>query len=491
MRKNSDRDPWRRALAGAAWLWQWLEQKWEDNPGYVAAATAGSIGILLALSLIISSGADWFNGPPDEQPPAVAQDEFADDLGDPADDVMRGLRRDYQDDEDDGPDLFASRSNVVGEPDDDDAVDPFEKPIKFTRPKTVDVADDTDDDATAVDPLLDEPTADEPTADERPNTRKAIVERVPKTQIATEEDEEFDGATPDSIVERPAPKLNLGLLDKADEDFKDDEDVIAKDMADDESDEAETVDQSDAAAKPKEPAFLKTNGEQETEIKERDVMRRLEREDKIIIRREARPARSAEPQAETEMETQVDRARTEQPRWQQQRTQSEPPPPQARRSRPAETVVVPPREASPARPTASTPAPRERSTPPKSSADVPITMSITGPGSVRLGESCSYILTQTNTGTTPARNLVLSIELPPGLVHDVSQSLEQDIELIPAGGSHRSLLKLRANQAGPSRIEAEIVDGRRVLMKLTARVQVESTTTARVVRIEPNGESVR
>jgi uncharacterized repeat protein (TIGR01451 family) len=189
------------------------------------------------------------------------------------------------------------------------------------------------------------------------------------------------------------------------------------------------------------------------------------------------------------LDSEIDRTRTEkaapreQPRWQQQRTQAEPPPAQARRSRPAETVVVPPREAPPARPTVGIP--------PKSSAEAAIAMSITGPGSVRLGESCSYVLTQMNTGTTPARNLVLSIELPPGLVHDVSQSLEQDIELIPAGGSYRSLLKLRATQPGQSRIEAEIVDGRRVLMKLTARVQVESPPAARVVKTERSEESAR
>jgi hypothetical protein len=102
-----------------------------------------------------------------------------------------------------------------------------------------------------------------------------------------------------------------------------------------------------------------------------------------------------------------------------------------------------------------------------------------------MGDDCTYILTVTNTSSTAARDLLLSIELPRGLVHEVGQSIEQPIALIPAGGSRRSLVKLRATQPGDNQITADIAVGDRVAVKLTAHVQVlsESRVVSPVGRV--------
>ncbi len=492
IRRTFDRKSIRRGVSGAALLWKRIEQRWDENPGYVAATTAGTIGILLALSLMVNAGIDWFNGPPDEQP-AVAQADADDDLGDSDDEVMRGLRRVDPDEDDDLPFQSTSRRD---EPDDRD--DPFERPVKFDRAKAIDVADDSMGD----DPAADEPTTDEPDAFQPPArisspARIKIVEKPPKRQVVIEDDEE------DALPERSPPKIDLGQADeKEEEDIEKEtaaqlaemardrlatQKILDKVMAEDDADdEPETIPE----AAPTEPAFLKTNGERDTDFDEPEKTRRIEPDDDVVPR-EARPARPSARDSSRE----IQRSGTDQPdvrehsRWQQQRTRSEPPAVEARRSRNAETVVVAPREAPLARRTA--PEPRETSTSQKSSADEPLKLSITGPAKVGLGESCSYVLSLANTGTTATRNLVVSIELPPGLVHDVSQSLEQNVASIPPGGSHRSLLRLRAARPGQSTIQADIVDGHRVAVKLTARVQVGSTTAARVVMSDCCCEELR
>lgn len=501
IRRTFDRKSIRRGVSGAVSLWRRVEQRWDENPGYVAATTAGTIGILLALSLMVNAGIDWFNGPPDE-PPAVAQADADDDLGDSDDEVMRGLRRVDPDEDDESPIPPLSRRE---EPDDQD--DPFERPVKFDRAKAIDVADDA---------MGDEPAADEPTTDDTddfqrparitppartfPSSRVASIEKPPKRQVVIEEDEDEE----DVLPERSAPKIDLGQ-----EDEKSDDEEIAKDNA---TELAETVRDQLAAQKildkvlaeddadgepetlpesaPTEPAFLKTNGERDADFDQPEQARRIEPDDDVVPR-EAHPARppAREPTREIQRPETDQPAAREHSRWQQQRPRAEQPPVEARRSRNAETVVVAPRETPVARRTA--PQPRETSASQKSSADEPLKLSITGPANVGLGEACSYVLSLANTGTTTTRELVVSIELPPGLVHEVSQSLEQNVASIPPGGSHRSLLKLRAARPGQSTIQAEIVDGNRVAAKLTARVQVGSTTAARVVMSDCCCEELR
>lgn len=460
IRRTFDRRTFRRAITHALLLWQRLEEHWEENPGYVAAATAGTIGILLALALMISAGIDWYNGPADDPAPTVAKSELGDDLGDADSDVMRGLRTDNDDDDDGISYRFANRRDEND--DSDPADDPFLKPRKFDRSSEPDIAEESPD----------EPVADEP-VEFRRSGRITVVETPPKRRIVIEEDED-DATTP----EPPAPRINLGVDDFKIAD-KTEEQEFAKEMAADEDDDRrETV----ATTPTTEPAFLKTNGERE------------DAGDDEIIRREPRPARRIEPDPRAD----VQRARTEQPSkrdepgWQQQRTRNEAPPVSARKSRSAETIVVAPREVPPARRTVAAPAPRDVRPPKQPAADTPFKLSISGPARVGLGEPCSYELSLTNTGTTTARNLVVSIELPQGLAHEVAQSLEQDVLSIPPGGTHRSLLRLKATHPGENVIHVDIVDGRRVAVQLTARVQVGPTPAARrVVKSECCDEVVR
>jgi hypothetical protein len=562
IRRPADGNWLKQGLAFMAGCWQRVEKRWEENPGYVAAATAGTIGIILALSLMVNAGLDWFGGPPDDQISTVAEDDlgddFNDDLGDPAANVMRGLRREAADDE---ADMLASRDDADDST--DEANDPFDRPLKFGREFDPKISEgkrsqelEDDDDAevaeiskskkraailkslvdedeeidVAENPLAKKPATSNPLDDEeedefQPPLRDQVAESKPRRQsVIEEEDDEMEDDIPSKPVAtqpiqenrtpskaattQPAPKLDVGPgNESADEDL---DDSIAKEMVADASDETEDA-EINSQATPKEPGILKTISGVDSDVDSADAARLLETEDEID-RRDSRPTKSVEtepeskpepkPKPETKPEAEIQRARPEpatsasRPGWQQQRKPSEDQPAaEARRNRSAETKVEGTRETRPPRVVAAAPAPRDRGTAQKSSvqspADLPLVLSIDGPGHVANGEACSYVLSVKNTGTTQLRDLIVSIELPPGLVHEVAQSLEQDVASLPAGGTHRSLLKLRATQPGQATIQADIVSARRVVAKLTARVQVGSKSAARVVLSDCESEIVR
>ena len=58
------RQPVRCTLELLATNWLCLEQRWEDNPGYVAAAAAGSLGLLLTAAMLINAGLGWLQETP-------------------------------------------------------------------------------------------------------------------------------------------------------------------------------------------------------------------------------------------------------------------------------------------------------------------------------------------------------------------------------------------------------------------------------------------
>jgi hypothetical protein len=111
-------------------------------------------------------------------------------------------------------------------------------------------------------------------------------------------------------------------------------------------------------------------------------------------------------------------------------------------------------------------APREKSTGPL------LRLAISGPPSVGVGQPCQIEIRVTNTSSAPAHHLVVSAELPEGLVHEVAQSLEQHIEALAPGATYRALLRLRGEAAGEKTIRAEVESDDRAALQLSAKVRV-------------------
>ena len=450
-----DRKSWLGFLAGMARFWKRLEYHWEENPGYVFAATAGMFGLILAVSLMLHSG--WGN--PDDDPDDMSAEtaeslanDADDELGEDAPIIARPSKKKVvADDDDDFPAmLLADRQSEPEEPEaddgDDDAVDPFAE-NNSKRPIVADADDDADDTEEFAPPLRDP-------ADEIGSRPRISIEVV---------DEEEDNAPEEKLpVQDTQPQIGMESKDQP-------EDEPAEEIAD-----------SDSRA----PALLRTNGELESDVD--NLQKQLEEEDSIS-RPKSQP--TADPIPETKPEPKKPDPPAETEGWQRPVKVAEPPKPEPVRSEPpqtrAETVVVLPKEKVAAR----TPsAPR---VPTKPNVDLPVQMSITGPGRVDLDQNVEYILSVVNTGRTPLNRLVLSIELPAGLAHEVSQSIEQEIKTVPAGGTHRALLRLKATQPGLNVINADVASGKSVVMRLKGRVQVDSTTASRVVQSTSDSEISR
>jgi hypothetical protein len=185
------------------------------------------------------------------------------------------------------------------------------------------------------------------------------------------------------------------------------------------------------------------------------------------------------------------------PRWQPQRTKSvvESPAPAvtARHSSPVETRIfapAPAKSSPPAKPTQlansiqparANPAVKEDRVPREKLATTPLRLTISGPPTVGIGQPCRIEIRVTNTGSLPAHDLVVSAELPEGLVHEVAQSLEQKIETLAPGATYRALLRLRGGAVGEKTVQVEAGQveagkGDRVSVQLSARVRVISAS---------------
>ena len=77
---------WIARLPGKiAQAWSPLKERARKNPGFLAAAGAGTLGLLLALGLLVNAGLNWLNGPADESPDSTfTQDDPSSQLGEDA-----------------------------------------------------------------------------------------------------------------------------------------------------------------------------------------------------------------------------------------------------------------------------------------------------------------------------------------------------------------------------------------------------------------------
>ena len=84
-----------RIAARPADFWMKVKTRWRHNPGFVAAAAAGTIGIVLAIVLGVQGGLRLLDDP--EPGDDVAGDSSAADLGDSDGDLSGGARDELRD----------------------------------------------------------------------------------------------------------------------------------------------------------------------------------------------------------------------------------------------------------------------------------------------------------------------------------------------------------------------------------------------------------
>ncbi len=504
-----DWHPLRATLAFCSEVWKRLEKRWADNPGFVAATAAGSVGLLLLAAMLFNAGIGWLQDDP--IPDDVATDssggDVSDDpgnsepdLGEAASDELLFVKgrtktkNAFQDDDDPGIDtdpfadvdtpgrMLADKTDDNPADDDSDDADeaatvaPIAKPVvkPVTRPLAKLQAppprrsslDDDDDDA-------DSPMPSEPEP-------KKEAASAPKTDIF-EDDDDAKPEEPES--KRPLPQMRVASQPQLQPVEVDDEDEVA-------SKEPEPAEEKEPEPAPPEPAKLKPL-----------VPLKVAKTDD-----DAKPAKPIEDDGEKEeaipqaprkidivQEPAEKPAPLKGPSWKQQqsKTVAESPAPAvvARQSRPVETRIFAPPPAKIVEPsktniepvqaiqqaTKHARAPREKAAAPQ------LRLAIAGPSAVGIDQPCQVEIRVTNTGATTAQHLVVSAELPDGLVHAVGQSLEQEIESLAPGATYRALLRLRGKALGEKTIQAEVGTSDKATVQKSAKVRITPASETAVI----------
>jgi hypothetical protein len=353
--------------------WLWLRVRWRHNPGFVAAAAAGSIGLILALGLVIQGGIRLLSD-------TAAVDEVEEDS--PAV-VLGGSAGD------------GDRGNSVD--------DPFAEQTAAERSRT----------------RPRHPLNEHPLADEQESPRRVVLIPVEKRiEVDDEADWDDSGDEPAEVVTQPEDQKPVRLKTDAGPFF-----------GDDQPDEADDID-ADNSTEP--------------------------------VQRAARAATTPDagwkhPPSKSPPGVDASAALAEQ-------------------SRAFETVVY----AAPKTRAASSSARSERET--DDDERPRLAIEIAGPKTVGVGHMCNIEIRVKNTGTVPAAKFTLSVELPAGLVHEVSQSLEQRVEKLAPGEIYRALLRLRAKAPGRMSLEADVAaqGGATAQSSTTVDVKEAAGTAAKV-----------
>lgn len=451
---------WIARLAGRiAPMWSPLKERARKNPGFLAAAAAGTIGLALALGLLANAGLDWFSGSDRTADQELANDDLQFDLGNEDDladtspyaDSFAQIRAESQraklisrEEEETDPILgtrAAGPRQVNGrhvldedersalEIDDEEFPSAEEHPLparavrQFSRNEKIDDADDDAD--------LDE----HPLAENAGNGRSRV--RLPADlddeqtidQSETESDTELDDAR-DSLTRDPPGKLKKAKGTS----------VAANPLTEDDDSESDVSEETPPGGHPLSVDDSDTGDDTHDALDAAD------------------PAKSPKNKKRTavviddlnEDQAQTVPAQAPGAGWKRQLTQEGDSAPtlSARQSRPVETVIY-------SVPEARSPAAKAASQP-NESADSALRIEVLGPKSVGVGQTCSVEIRVTNRGLAPEQKLALEVELPAGLEHDVARNLSQTIGELGPGKMYRALLNLKAVSSGKALIRIDV-----------------------------------
>jgi hypothetical protein len=432
----------------------WLRLRFRHNPGFVTAATAGSIGLLLALYLLLNGGLGYFGGEKAETE-GIAND----DLGEeekllPRRDSLVSAPRVKSD-----SDRFGFGEDGRGRAflppktaDDDDISD---KP-SLARPRKLPRIDD--------EPVLaEEPSNEEPDSNDPPAivTERAVASRdkQPKEEEPEEEDE-------------PKSDDDGGFLPNH-------EPVVAR--SEEKPAEDDTPPARTKPALATLPVFVDDN-EKDDDVKKEGEKTADEKKDdepqKSIS--QTTIVASGDPQSKA-IEAEIPAA-DDDPFVSPQRPSSwrdskaKPLPPvkepvagSARQSRAVETAVF----ATPEREAPRTTQARPSAEPAK------LDLEIRAPKSVSPGQTFDIEFIVTNNSRQSVEGANLSVALPPGLVHPQGPELEQPIASIAGCQQYRGRMKVKAVGSGELSPRADVSVRGTIGAQSSVTLRVG---TARVVR---------
>lgn len=487
----------KRVSARLVQLWLHLRIRWRHNPGFVAAATAGSLGLILALGLVVHSGIQMLNGKPkgdqaaddaslaelsDADRSAGNVEDFSDPFAEPNPRLgSRAGRREDLDEFDENDQAVVDRgrggrATLDGPP--SRLQDSPRSGPGFNDDERPDIQSESDRAELAKSMLKPKETADDVEAEDAyriPYRRfaNAAGEQQSPRRIQDSFDD-FDDAVSEVRDERPANDA-AKALDLKSARLKSDN-GLAADMEKSEDPDETTSENSNRLAKSKIEAArdsdeLADDGDS-LPLKDLDL--------------ESKPDEIGQDRDETRAAT---AAKTATPAWKNQLAKpngeaaATPVMPRAvatRQSRPVETVIF----ATPAADAIAEAADDDR---PRDEFDRQrLNVEIIGPKSAAVGQMCSFEIRVKNANSSPARNFTLSVELPPELVHEVSQSLVQRVASLAPGKAHRALLRVRAKSSGTITLNADVAIQGHVETRSSSTINVSDSLQSHLKVVLPN-----
>jgi hypothetical protein len=401
-------------------LWLRLRHQWQYNPGYVAATVAGTLGLILTFSLLIQTGLSLLTDDSEVDESAIESDEFADDnLGESGSEQRALIARLRAQDRE------AARLNAaLDDADADETTDPFGDPLPQVSRAT-----------SQPESRMDEETADDDAEAEPEPPARNVTKSVPIARPHLLE-------STDDIAEEPSaparPVFEPARLKVAEQTEQTDDDevplpVVRQEPEKEDDDGVAYRRFGDLAGRQKQWQPTADSSVSDTKIQNDEA--------------EYDPNANKLPEYQPAAASIAAR----------------------RRSSPAETVVVPARIAPP-------PAAIRSREPKTVDSGFPVTVAISGPPSASLDQTCDVEVRLTNNSSQIVRNLVISLELPSGLRHPVGQSLEQVVEALPPGKTHRAVVHVRPRQTGTMVVQAEVAAGDSANVKLRTSVAVGTQT---------------
>jgi uncharacterized repeat protein (TIGR01451 family) len=409
-----------RIAAWPAELWMKVKTRWRHNPGFVAAAAAGSIGLVLAIVLGIQGGLRLLDDP--EPGDDVANDSSSTELGDPDAGLSGGVGDELRNlfDDPEAPTRAPRRPARGARSNDDLIVELDDESETMSEPKMIassrtslqqkDPFETDGDSESQVPPAKIKPRARHPLDDDpRDDEEEAPGKTV---HLPVEADDEMDADEPDVEPAKIAAKNSNGKIPALDS-------KPGPSLGEEEPGEADT----DASDVPSEQTIADSDEKEPTD-----------------------------------------------PGWKNQRSKSssaaEAPAVVAQKSRAVETVIY----STPARPEASG---SDRAA---ASADEArpsrLLLEMAGPRSARVGQTCNFEIRVRNIGKTTAEKVTLSVELPAALVHEVAQSLEQQVGALPPGKTYRALVRTQARAAGRATLKTDVAVQGQVETKTSAAIDI-------------------
>lgn len=444
---KSDRWPrWQAALLVA---WGWFRLRFRSNPGFMTAAVSGSIGLLLALILLLGG---WrLPGP---AKPEVAQD---DETESSLNGAGEGLAASHFGQDDAGPE-----EDSLEDDEDEDLFhksQPAFQPVRrVPEPRVARLQEDpivADDEETADEEQESEMSAparrtiglhddesgidrDEPKGEEEDEERPSIASSTRSPFADDDEAEEENEAEPETQANEPMVAAVPIDPEFAEEPVKIEEPEIAED-------------EDDAPREPEFPA------------KPTRVIADAERPAPVEAEDEDEPF--AEPRSEPRPKPTTGWKNTP-PRSSAGAGAS--PAQSVEQSRAVETAVY----AAPAKETS--PAPRQIAPADSAEPASDIALSASGPKQISAGRNFEYEFVVTNHGRRAVDGAILSVTLPRGVSHPLGSEVEHTVPRLCPGQKHRVRLKVDATSSGEAVAQAQVTWLGQVAARSTARVQLTS-----------------